>query len=338
MKAAFLIEPGKIKIKDIPKPELQDNQVLIKTKSVGLCGSDMHYYQHGKIDDYIVEKPIILGHEPSGLVKEVGGDVNNLSRGDRVTIEPGVPCGECNFCRQGNYNLCTDMVFMATPPIHGAFQEYIAYNANYVYKLPEEVSYEEGALVEPLAIGLNIYEKSDFTIGDKILILGAGTVGQMALQVFKNAGANEIVLTDIYDLPLEIAKNSGADRILKSNNINKLQDSYFDIVIDAVGVQETLQQTSYFVRPGGNIVLVGMSPNSMIEYEIGKVLNKELTLRGIFRYANQYSRGINLIADKKVELDHLITNRFSFNEIKKAFMHLSNNPNEYLKAIINFED
>ena len=336
MKANYLIEAGRLETKDIEYPELEDNKVIIKVKSVGLCGSDMHYYEYGKIDKFVVEEPLILGHEASGEIVEVGNNVEGFKKGDRVTIEPGVPCGECEYCRTGEYNLCQDMVFMATPPIHGAFQEFILYDPNYIYKIPDNISYEEAALIEPLAIGLNIYQKSDFEITDKILILGSGTVGQMALQVFKASGASEVVMTDINKLPLEIAKKSGADKVLDSNSLESLKDNYFDIVIDAVGVQETLFQTTQFVKPGGNIVLVGMSPESILKYEIGKILNKELTIRGIFRYANLYKKGIELIKNEKVNFEKLITHRYKFEELTEAFDYLSENQDKYLKPMINF--
>lgn len=336
MKATYLKEAGVLETREVEKPKLEEDKVLIEIKSVGICGSDMHYFEHGKIDKFVVEEPLILGHEAAGKILEVGEGVEKFSPGDRVTIEPGVPCGECEFCRRGEYNLCVDMTFMATPPIDGTFQEVISYDSDFVYHLPDNVSYEEGALVEPLAIALNVWQKSDFQIGDSVLILGGGAVGQITMQVFAAAGADEIVITDITNLSLEIAEEFGADRALKPDELSEGLHSSFDIVVEAAGVQETLLQTTPFVKPGGNVVLVGMAPDSIMKYEIGKILNKELTVRGIFRYANLYPRGISMLKNKTVDFDPMITQRFKFSELEEVFQYLSENPRNYVKAMVNF--
>lgn len=336
MKATYLKEAGVLETRDVEMPELKEDKVLIEIKSVGICGSDMHYFEHGKIDEYVVQEPLILGHEAAGKVLEAGEKVEDFSPGDRVTIEPGVPCGECEFCRRGDYNLCVDMTFMATPPIDGAFQELISYDPDFIYHLPDNVSYEEGALIEPLAIALNVWQKADFQVGDSVLILGAGAVGQITMQVFAAAGADEIIITDINDLSLEVAEKLGADRVLQPDELSGDLHSSFDIVVEAAGVQETLLQTTPFVRPGGNVVLVGMAPDSIMNYEIGKILNKELTVRGIFRYANLYPRGISMLKNEIVDFEPMITRRFKFSELEEAFHYLSENPRDYVKAMVNF--
>jgi len=336
LKASYLLEKGLMETREIPPPELEDDKVLVNIKSVGICGSDLHYYQHGKIDKFVVEEPLILGHEASGVVHKVGNNVSKFSIGDRVAIEPGVPCGRCQYCRQGDYNLCPDMVFMATPPIDGAFQEIISHHPDFLFPLPENVSFEAGALVEPLAIALNIYQKANFSLGDRVLILGAGTVGQLTIQAFKDAGAEMIVATDIDDYSLEVALKSGADIAIHSKELSNKYDDYFDIVIEAAGVQETLLQTTSYVKPGGSVVLVGMAPESIMEYEIGKILNKELTIRGIFRYANEYPRGINMLKKGSIDFEPIITERYAFSEIEKAFSTLTDNPKNHIKAMVNF--
>lgn len=174
MKAAILEKTKKIVIKEIPKPNCSTNKVLIKIKEVGLCGSDVHYFNHGRVGNFIIRKPIILGHERSGIIEEVGNDINNFKKGDRVAIEPGIPCYKCEYCRIGKYNLCDKVIFMATPPYDGAFTEYLEYDPNFVYKISNNVSFTEAALAEPLSVAYSCIKKAEIKPGESVCIFGAG--------------------------------------------------------------------------------------------------------------------------------------------------------------------
>ncbi|RLE14520.1 NAD(P)-dependent alcohol dehydrogenase, partial [Candidatus Aerophobetes bacterium] len=208
--AMYLEKPGKIISRKIDMPEIKKDEVLVKIKAVGVCGSDVHYYDKGKIGSFIVKRPLILGHECSGEIVEVGEEVKNLQIGDKVALEPGIPCRRCIYCKTGRYNLCPEIRFMATPPVNGAFVEYVAHPADFVFKLPENVSYEEATLFEPLAVGLYSVVRAKVGFGGKILILGAGPIGLSTLQAAINIGGGRITVADIYDFRLEKAKELGA--------------------------------------------------------------------------------------------------------------------------------
>jgi len=337
MKAAYLKEKENIIFKNIDKPEPGPNEVLVKVKSVGLCGSDMHYYKHGKIGDYVVEDPLILGHESAGEVEKIGEKVEGLKKGDRVAIEPGVPCGKCDYCRTGKYNLCPDVIFMATPPIDGAFAEFVTSPPEYLFKLPENVSFEEGAMVEPLAVGMNAAKKANIKLGDKVLILGAGAIGLVTLQAVKAAGAADITVTDLNELRLGKAINTGASTVINVENEEIPEPETYDVVIETAGVKSTAQQALKLVKRGGRVVLVGLTPEGTFSFPVNQILDKELTVEGIFRYANLYQRAINLISSGMIDVDTLITDRFNFEDVDKAFVHADQNANKIIKLVVNFD-
>ena len=212
---AILYKTGDIRLEqtDVPKPD--PHQVLLKMDSVGICGSDVHYWTHGAIGDFIVRAPMVLGHEAAGVVTEVGEAVSHLKAGDRVAIEPGVPCRMCSLCKTGVYNLCPDMQFCATPPVHGNLCKYYVHAADFCYKLPDSLSLEEGALMEPLAVGVHACRRAGVCIGKRVLICGAGPIGLVNLLTAKAMGASEVVITDIAENRLEVAKSLGADHVYK---------------------------------------------------------------------------------------------------------------------------
>ncbi len=197
MKAAVLHGPGDIRMQRVSIPGIGPDDVLIEVKTIGVCGSDVHYYVTGRIGRYVVREPLILGHECSGEVVRIGQNVRNVDIGDHVAIEPGVPCRRCRFCKSGRYNLCPDVRFLATPPINGAFAEYVASPCDFVYKLPENMTFAEGALIEPLAVGLHAAKRGQVVPGETVVILGAGTIGLMVLQAVKAYGATRIIAVDL---------------------------------------------------------------------------------------------------------------------------------------------
>lgn len=341
MKAAVLLEVEKIVIKEVEKPVVKPGHVLIKVEYVGICGSDVHYYQHGRIGDFIVEKPIILGHECSGTIVETGAEVNNFKPGDKVVPEPGYACNKCDFCKTGKYNLCNQMTFMATPPVDGAFCEYISYPADMVFKLPENVSTREGALIEPLAIGIYAAQRGGIFPGSKVLVLGAGCIGIVTMLASKAFGASQVIITDVLDNRLEAAKELGADFAVNTNKsdlheliADSTGDTGADVVIDCVGLSSTINNAIDSCKKGGTIVLVGMGSDSNVDVNINRAISKEIDFKTIFRYRNIFPTALKMVSDGKIDIKNIVSHSFNFADIDKAMQFVMNNKEKVVKAII----
>jgi len=325
MKAAILYKLKDMRIEEIDIPQISSNEVLVKMKRVGICGSDVHFYLRGRIAFFVVEKPLILGHECSGEIVEVGEKVSNLRPGQRVVIEPGFVCGKCFYCRSGRYNLCREVKFYGAPPFHGTFAEYVTAPEQNVYPIPENISYEEGAMIEPLAVGMMATKMGKVGVNDIVTVLGAGPIGQMALQASKVHGAPEIYVTDVIDYRLEYAKKYGANEVINAAKedvvsvIKNLTDGKgVDVVIDASGAPSAIRQAVDIVKPGGRIVLVGYPPSD-VPLPLAEVISKELTLQGIHRYANVYSAAIKAVSSGKAIVKPYVTHVFPFDRILEGF-------------------
>ena len=207
MKTAVMHDIGKISIEERDIPQVKDDEVLVKLEYVGICGSDLRYYESGAIGDFIVKPPFVLGHEPGGTVVEVGKDVKHLKVGDRVALEPGKTCGHCEFCKTGRYNLCPDVVFFATPPVDGVFQEYVAHEADLCFKLPDNVSTMEGALIEPLAVGFHAAMQGGARAGQTAVVMGAGCIGLVTMMALKAMGVSRVYVVDVLEKRLEKARS-----------------------------------------------------------------------------------------------------------------------------------
>ena len=256
MKVAVMNGIGKMgyTTRDIPTPK--DDEVLVKLEYVGICGSDMHYYETGAIGHYVVEPPFVLGHEPGGTVVEVGKKVTHLKVGDRVALEPGKTCGHCKFCREGKYNLCPDVVFFATPPVDGVFQEYVAHEAALCFKLPDNVSTLEGALIEPLAVGFHAANQGGAHAGQTAVVMGAGCIGLMSMMALKSEGVSHVYVVDIMQARLDKALELGADGVINGKEQNAVQavldltDGFgCDLVIETAGTEFTTRQAIEMVAP-----------------------------------------------------------------------------------------
>lgn len=342
MKAALMTEPGKLSIVEREMPQIKENEVLVKIEHVGVCGSDLHYYEYGRIGDFVVEKPIVLGHEAAGRVVETGKNVKTLQKGDLVALEPGITCGKCEFCKTGRYNLCPDVEFLATPPYDGAFVEYIAYPEDMCFKLPPGMDTMEGALIEPLAVGFHTANQANAQIGESAVILGAGCIGLVILMSLLARGLREVYITDIIDLRLKKAEEIGAKKCINAREskvveeIMKLTDNKgVDIVIDAAGSKITTQQTVDLVKRGGRIILVGMAANPVIEYDFGKLQAKEAVLNTVFRYRNIYPAAIKAVGEKMIDVKQIVTDVFGFSEIKKALEYNIVNKEKTVKVVID---
>ncbi|AFQ44191.1 NAD(P)-dependent alcohol dehydrogenase [Desulfosporosinus meridiei] len=340
-RAAYMTGLNKMEIREIKVPVPKEKQVLVKLEYVGICGSDVHYLEHGKIGDFVVNGDFILGHECAGIVESVGPGVENLKVGDRVALEPGITCGQCEFCKSGRYNLCPDVEFLATPPYHGCLMNYIAFPENMAFKLPESISTKEGALVEPLAVGMHAAKQGDVKLGDSVVILGSGTIGLVTLLACKAFGATDITVVDVIPKRLEYAKKLGATTVLNATEVDVLAEidkltnkKGVDIVIETAGSAQTIAQTPYLIKNGGRIVLVGMAPQDIIEYNIAKVLAKEAEIKSVFRYRNIYPQAINAIAQGIIDISGIITHEFDFEDVAKAFDFVINHKQDVVKAVI----
>jgi len=326
MKAAVLYRALDMRIEEVDIPQIGPNDVLVKIKVVGICGSDVHYYLHGRAASFIVKEPLILGHECSGVIIEIGSEVENLEVGQKVVIEPGFTCGKCRYCREGRYNLCRNVKFYGTPPYDGVFSEYAAAPSQNVYPIPEGMTFEEGALIEPLAVGMMAAKRGSVSVDDTVAILGAGTIGQMALRAVLARGVSETYVTDIIDYRLEYAKEAGAKAVINPKKedlydaINDLTSNEgVDVVIEASGAEEAVRQAFQIVRPGGRIVLVGITPSVSFEAPLSETVTKELDVLGVFRYANVFPTAIRCVHSGKIEVKSLVTHRFPLDRILEGF-------------------
>ena len=345
MKVAVMEAIGKIKMEERDIPKAKDNEVLVKLEYVGICGSDLHYYETGAIGDFVVEPPFVLGHEPGGTVVEVGKDVKHLKVGDRVALEPGKTCGHCEFCKTGRYNLCPDVVFFATPPVDGVFQEYVAHEADLCFKLPENVSTLEGALIEPLAVGFHAAIQGDAHLGQKAVVMGAGCIGLVSMMALKARGVSEVYVVDVMQKRLEKAMELGASGVINGakedvlERVRQLTDGKgMDLVIETAGTEITTRQAIHMAKKGSNIVLVGYSKSGEMTFPMSLVLDKELTFKTVFRYRHIYPMAIDAVASGKVNLKGIVTDIFPLDEVQKAMDYSVNNKADIVKAVIQIAE
>jgi L-iditol 2-dehydrogenase len=342
MKAAVLHRPHYIRLETWPMPKLtRPDQVLIKITHVGVCGSDVHYYQDGRIGDTVVKSPTVLGHEFAGVVVKAGAAVRHLKKGDRVAIEPGVPCGTCEYCRTNHYNLCRDIVFCGSYPAQGCYLEYKVYNADYVYKLPANISPAEGAMLELLAVSLHAVNLASLRTGQTIAVLGCGSIGITCLQILRLNRSHRIFVTDKLDYRLRLAKRFGADAlisVLKKDPVDeilKLTDGRgVDLVFEAAGADETQAHAADMVRPGGEIVLIGIPAGDRISFKAGTVRRKELTIKYVRRMKGTYPQALDLVARGLVNVRALVTHTFALKDIEKAFKLVERYGDGVVKAVI----
>lgn len=345
MKTAVMLGIGKMGFEERPIPVPKDNEVLVKLEYVGICGSDLHYYETGAIGDYVVKLPFVLGHEPGGTVVEVGKDVKHLNVGDRVALEPGKTCGHCEFCKTGNYNLCPDVVFFATPPVDGVFQEYVAHEAALCFKLPDNVSTMEGALIEPLAVGFHAAIQGGAKAGQTAVVMGAGCIGLVTMMALKAMGVSRVFVVDIMEKRLQKALELGADGVINASQtdaveeVKKLTDGRgCDLAVETAGTQITAVQTIHMTKKGAAIVLVGYSKSGEMTLPMSLALDKELTFKTVFRYRHIYPMAIDAVAAGKVNLKGIVTDVFDLDDVQNAMDHSVNNKADIVKAVIRIAE
>ena len=344
MNVAVMTDIGKIGWEERSIPQISSEEALIKVEYVGVCGSDLHYYESGAIGDFIVEPPFVLGHEAAGTVVEIGVNVKHLKVGDRVAIEPGKPCRQCEYCMRGLYNLCPDVIFLATPPVDGAFQDYLAHDARLCFKLPEQVETLEGALIEPLAVGFHAAAQGGACVGQTAVIMGAGCIGLMTLLALKANGVTDIYVADYISSRLKKALESGARGVIDLSEkdiveeISRLTENQgCDLVLETSGSESATNQCIDMARRGSNIVLVGYDSKGGRKLDVDKALNKELTFKTVFRYRHVYPTVIKAVASGAVNLKSIVSNIYNFSDIQTAMDACLKNKSEIIKAVIKMD-
>ncbi len=326
MKALVLEKQGEIAIKDMPiTKQMTADSVRIKVKNVGICGSDVHYYTHGRIGPYIVNEPMILGHEAAGIVVEAGSNVKNLKAGDRVCMEPGIPDPKSRAVKLGLYNLDPEVSFWATPPVHGCLIEEVVHPAEYTFKLPDGVSLAEGAMIEPLAIGLQAAKKARIVPGDVAVVIGAGTIGIMCALSLMAGGCSRVFIADAKREKLDIAGSypglTPID-ITRENPLAIVREATggwgAEVVVEATGAAPVYPGFVEYSCPGGKVVLVGI-PIDPVPFDVAAIQAKELDIASVFRYANIYPRAIDLVASGKIDVKKLISKIYPFEKGIEAF-------------------
>jgi D-xylulose reductase len=326
MRALVLEKQHQLSMRDIDLPQdVGPGMVKIKIHTVGVCGSDVHYYTHGKIGPFVVNDPMVLGHEAAGTVVEVGAGVTNLKVGDRVCMEPGVPDPNSKASRLGMYNVDPAVTFWATPPIHGVLTPYVVHPANYTFKLPDNVSFAEGAMVEPFAVGMQAATKARITPGDTAVVLGAGPIGTMVAIAALAGGCARAIVADLAQPKLDIAaRYQGVIPVnIREQNlveaVGRLTDGWgADVVFECSGSPKAWETIMALPRPGGTIVVVGL-PVEPAAFDVATASTKEIRIETVFRYAHQYDRAIALMASGRVDLKPLISETFGFEDSVKAF-------------------
>jgi L-iditol 2-dehydrogenase len=330
-RAAVLVRPGEIALEERAMPEPGPREVLVAVTSVGVCGSDVHWYRDGRIGEVQVRAPLVLGHECAGRVAALGPGVTRHAVGDRVCLEPGVPCGRCRECRAGRYNLCADVAFFGTPPIDGAFTDHVAIHEDFAFTLPDGMSDDAGALMEPLSVGIWACRKAGVSAGDRVLVTGAGPIGLLAMQVAHAFGATEVTVSDIDEHRLGVARDLGATHVSKAGTG---EPGEVDAVIECSGSPAALAAGIRALRPAGTAVLVGMGPDPTAEIPLSLVQNRELWLTGTYRYANTYPTAIALASSGRVDVSALITGHFGLEAAEEALNAGRTDPRS-IKAMVH---
>lgn len=340
MKALVLEKTKCLALRDIDIEEsLGPDDIRIKIHTVGICGSDVHYYQHGAIGPFVVKEPMVLGHEASGTIIEVGKRVKHLKMGDRVCMEPGIPDPNSKATMLGIYNLDPAVRFWATPPVHGCLRETVIHPAMFAFKLPENVSYSEGAMVEPLSVGLQAARKARIKPGDVALVTGAGTIGLVTAMAALAGGCSKVIITDIIQQKLDLASRFGMVPVnVTKQNLNHIVSGMtdgwgVDVVFEASGSEAAVSKVFEPLCPGGRVVFIGI-PVSPVPIDIVSAQAKEARIETIFRYAHTYPRALALMESGKINVKPLITERYKFKDSIEAFEYAANPKPTTVKVVI----
>lgn len=329
-RAAVMTALNKIEIEDRAVPEPGPLDAVVRIEAVGVCGSDHSYFVRGRIGDYIVDGPIVLGHEVSGVVEKVGAEVSGIAAGDRVAIEPGTPCRNCRECRLGRYHLCPDLVFLATPPYDGALLEHMLIDSRNLFPIPDSMTFEQAALLEPLSVGIWACKRANLAPGDDVLVTGAGPVGLVSASAARAFGARTVTITDISDFRLNLAGSMG----FTTERSDKPSDADFDVLIECSGAPGVLAAGMRRLRPAGRAAMVGMSKEDLIGLPLSQLNKNEVTLGTVNRYNNTWPIAIELVASGRVDVRPLITHHCTLEQTAEA-LTLAERVPDSVKAVVH---
>jgi L-idonate 5-dehydrogenase len=345
MEALVIHSPGDLRVEDFPTAEITPGQVRVRIRTGGICGSDLHYYQHGGFGAIRIQQPMVLGHEVAGVVEEASSDVNTLPPGTRVAVNPSHPCGQCRFCQMGLQNHCLDMRYfgsaMRMPHVQGAFRQQIVIDAAQAFPLADGVSDAEGAMVEPLAVALHAVNRAGPLLGRKVLVTGCGPIGAMLVIAVRRAGAATIVATDVVEQPLRKVQKIGADEVI---NVGSTPDALsrfaadkgqFDVMFEASGNDRAMRAGFEVLRPRGVLVQVGLS-GAELTLPFNMVVAKEFDMRGAFRFHEEFAVAVDLINKGLVDLKPLVSATLPYRDAGRAFA-LAADRTQSMKVILNFD-
>jgi threonine dehydrogenase-like Zn-dependent dehydrogenase len=337
MKAAVWYGGQDIRIEDVPNPEVGKEDVLIRVKAVGICGSELHAY------DGISKRrvpPLIMGHEFSGEIAETGENVTEFAKGNRVVVNPLIRCGTCEPCSLGYGNVCRHLRLIGMHK-SGALAEYTSAPASNCHLLPEQLSFEEGALVEPFAVGVHAVNRASIQIGDTIVVVGTGIIGLMIIQAAKASGSHRIFVTDLFDYKLNIARRLGADFTVNARTadpanhvLGATKEQGADVVFEAVGLETTLRQATKMTKPLGNLVVVGNLAKN-VQFDIMDIVTREIDVYGSYSYTSkEFKRALDFMNDERIDVKYMITNVLSLDKTKNGFELLSKKEMGIVKVLV----
>jgi L-iditol 2-dehydrogenase len=333
MRVALLTRPRSVGIVERPTPRPGPGEVLVRVDAVGVCGSDTHYYDHGRIGRFVVTAPLVLGHEPAGTITELGAGVPAQRVGERVSIEPGIPDGTCRWCLGGRYNLCPAMRFLATPPVDGAFAEYLAVPAAFAHPVPDTLSDDAAALLEPLSVGIWACRRAGITAGSRVLVTGAGPIGLVSAQCALAFGATEVIVSDVDPARRAVAATHGATAVVDpAAAVIEDLPSRPDVLLECSGHPSAAAGGIRALDRGGRAVLVGMGPDELA-LPLPVVQERELEVTATFRYANTWPTAIALVASGRVAVDGLVTGTYRLDQVEDALTAARREPAS-LKAVV----
>jgi L-iditol 2-dehydrogenase len=333
MRASVLVEAGRVELEERAAPQPGPGEVLVDVRSVGVCGSDVHYYEHGRIGRFVVEQPMVLGHEAAGVISALGAGVTGLRVGQRVSVEPGVPDRSCPQCLGGRYNLCPQMRFFATPPIDGAFAEQVVVHAAFAHPVPDSMSDDAAALLEPLSVGIWACRKGRVGAGSRVLVTGAGPIGLVAVQSALAFGATSVVVSDVNPDRLELARALGATELVDARSAAVTDIEPPNVLLECSGYPPAISQAIRALDRAGRAVLVGMGGDE-VPLPLSTVQERELEVTGTFRYANTWPTAIALVAAGRVDLDRLVTGHFALADAESSLTVARTDPSS-IKAMVH---
>ncbi len=338
MRAAVQTGIGRIEIVEKPTPQPGRGQVLVRLRAIGICGSDVHYFVDGRIGDAVVEYPFILGHEPAGEVAALGAGVTGLAVGQRVALEPALSCGHCHSCKIGRPNCCPNVRFLGTPPIDGTFEEYHLYAPEQCVPIPDSVSFEAAATLEPMAVGIHAVNMAPLKMGDRIAIMGCGPIGIVTMMAARAAGASFIAMTDPIAARREAAKRFGADLVLDPSDGKAVETitatGPIDIAFEAVGEQAAIDDATLCVRPAGTCVIIGIPAVDRISLWVHNVRRKELNIIMARRSNQALEPTIRLMATGQIDPERIVTHRFPLEQLAEGMDLVHHYRDGVLKAMI----